>query len=154
MKVRLISVGRDRSGLFEPAVQLYAGRLRRMCRFELVELAEAKKERGAAFAMEEEGRAILARLGDRETLVALDERGKSLTSRDLAAFLGKARDEGRDLAFVVGGAEGLHEAVRARAVLTLSLSAMTLPHRLARVVVAEQLYRGFSLLRGEPYHRD
>ena len=151
MKLRLISVGRDRSGLFEPAVQEYAGRLKHYCKFELVELPEARKARDPASAIAEEAQAILGRLDRGELVVALDERGKPLTSRGLADFLGRA--QGRDLAFVVGGAEGLGEPVRQRANLVLSLSAMTLPHRLARLVAAEQLYRAFTLIRGEPYHR-
>ena len=153
MKIRLISVGRDRSGLFEPAVQEYAGRLSHYCRFELVELPEARKARDPAGAVAEEGAAILARLKPGEALVALDEHGKPLTSRALADYLGKLMSSGRDAALVVGGAEGLAEPVRARAGLILSLSAMTLPHRLARLLMAEQLYRAFTLLRGEPYHR-
>ncbi len=154
MKVRLISVGRDRSGLFEPAVREYASRLSRYCRFELLELPEGDRARGAPACIEAEGEAILKKLAAREALVALDERGRALGTRELATFIGKAQEGGGDLAFVVGGADGLAQAVRERARLTLSLSAMTLPHRLARVVIAEQLYRAFTLLKGEPYHRD
>ena len=86
-------------------------------------------------------------------LVALDERGKHLSSVDFAKWLGKQQDAARDVAFVIGGDEGLAEAVRAKAGLVLSLSAMTLPHRLARLVLLEQVYRAFSILRGEPYHK-
>ena len=87
-------------------------------------------------------------------LVALDERGKALSSRDFAAWIARQQQQGRDLAFAIGGDEGLSDEVRTRAGLVLSLSAMTLPHRLARLVLMEQLYRAFSILRGEPYHRD
>ncbi|MGI5862513.1 MAG: 23S rRNA (pseudouridine(1915)-N(3))-methyltransferase RlmH [Myxococcales bacterium] len=153
MRVRLISVGKDRSGLFEPGVREYASRLAHYCRFELVELPEARKAKDPAQAIEEEGRTILGRLKPGEFLVALDERGKALGSADFAKLLGRLQTQGQDVAFCVGGAEGLSEAVRARANLVLSLSAMTLPHRLARLVIAEQLYRAFTLLRGEPYHR-
>jgi 23S rRNA (pseudouridine1915-N3)-methyltransferase len=153
VKLRLISVGRDRSKLFEPAVQEYAARLGHYCRFELVEVPEARKARDPAAAVDEEAEAILARLKPQEALVALDERGKALASRAFAQQLGRMLQEGRDLAFCIGGAEGLGDAVRRRASLVLSLSPMTLPHRLARVVLAEQLYRAFTLLRGEPYHR-
>ncbi len=153
MKVRLISVGKDRSGLFEPGVQEYAGRLAHYCRFELVELPEARKAKDPAGAVSEEARTILGKLRPGEVLVALDERGKPFSSRALAQWVGQLSTQGRDVAFVVGGAEGLGEEVRRRASLVLSLSAMTLPHRLARLVVAEQLYRAFTLLRGEPYHR-
>ena len=76
-----------------------------------------------------------------------------LSSVDFARWLGRQQDSGKDVAFVIGGDEGLSEAVRARASLVLSLSAMTLPHRLARLMLIEQVYRGFSILRGEPYHK-
>ena len=153
MKIRLLSVGKDRSGLFEPAVQEYAARLSHYCRLEVVELAEARKEAGVAQAIADEGRRILGKLHPGECLVALDERGKSLTSAALSQWLGRQQDAGRDVCFCVGGANGLADEVRRRADLTLSLSALTLPHRLARLVIAEQLYRAFTLLRGEPYHR-
>lgn len=153
MKLRLLSVGKDRSGLFEPGVQEYAGRLAHYCRFELLELPDARKAKDPQGAKDEEGATILGKLRPGEALVALDERGVSLSSRGLADWLAKVQNQGKDVAFVVGGAEGLSEPVRKRAQLVLALSAMTLPHRLARLVVVEQLYRAFTLLRGEPYHR-
>ena len=146
LKVRLISVGKDRSGLFEPAVQEYARRLAHYVRFELVELPSRKSKA-------DEGQALLGRLREQEWLVALDERGTQLDSVELSRFLARAQQEARDVAFVVGGDEGLAPEVLARARLVLSLSRMTLPHRLARAVIAEQLYRACTLLRGEPYHK-
>ncbi len=148
MKVRVLSLGRDRSGLFEPAAQEYAGRLAHYTSFELVELP-ASKHSGAR-AQADEAERILAAKKEREALVALDERGKNLGSVELSQWV--ARQSG-DLLFVIGGDEGLAEAVRQKAALTLSLSKMTLPHRLARVVLLEQLYRAFTLLKGEPYHK-
>jgi 23S rRNA (pseudouridine1915-N3)-methyltransferase len=145
LKLRLISVGKDRSGLFEPAVQEYASRLSHYAKLELVEL-KAKPSR-AAEAQEIRSRAAGF------TLVALDERGKALTSEELSAWLGRAQRDAKDVAFAVGGDEGLDPSVVQEAALVLSLSKMTLPHRLARVVIAEQLYRAFTLLRGEPYHK-
>jgi 23S rRNA (pseudouridine1915-N3)-methyltransferase len=153
VKVRLISVGKDRSGLFEPGVREYASRLAHYCRFELLELPDARKARDVEQAKVEEGREILARLKPNEVLIALDERGKQLTSAGLAELLGRYQTQGSDVSFCVGGAEGLSEEVRARAQRVLGLSTMTLPHRLARLVIAEQIYRAFTLLRGEPYHR-
>jgi 23S rRNA (pseudouridine1915-N3)-methyltransferase len=132
--------------LFEPAVQEYAGRLKHYAKLELVEL-KPRPTRAA------EAQDILAKVGPAEVLVALDERGQALSSPELAAWLGRAQREAKDMALVVGGDEGLDPAVLARAALVLSLSRMTLPHRLARVVLAEQLYRAFTLLRGEPYHK-
>jgi len=139
-------VGKDRSGLFEPAVREYASRLRHYASLELVEL-KAQPTRAA------EARQILARVSPSDTLVALDERGQALGSRELSAWLGRAQREARDVALAIGGDEGLDPQVLERAALVLSLSRMTLPHRLARVVIAEQLYRAFTLLRGEPYHK-
>ncbi|MBZ4415064.1 23S rRNA (pseudouridine(1915)-N(3))-methyltransferase RlmH [Myxococcus sp. RHSTA-1-4] len=154
MKVRLLSIGRDRSGLYEPAVQEYARRLGHYTRFELVELSEAsgkKLKPGEAKAAEAD--AILAKRKPQDWIVALDERGSLLDSVELSRYVGKAQTGAKDLLFVIGGDEGLDERVREAANLTLSLSKMTLPHRLARVVLIEQLYRAFTILKGEPYHK-
>ena len=153
MRIRLLSVGRDRSGLFEPAVQEYARRLARYATFELVEIPESRKAEEAR-GRDEEAEALLARLKDRERLWLLDERGAAWDSRELANHLGRVLNDGRDLALAIGGASGHGEPIRARAERTLSLSKLTFPHRLARVMVSEQLYRAFTLLRNEPYHRD
>jgi 23S rRNA (pseudouridine1915-N3)-methyltransferase len=152
MKLRLLSVGRDRSGLFEPAVQEYAKRLARYAKFELVEVPESRRE--GERGREEESTALLSRIGARERLWLLDEHGTELDSRSLANLVGKALTDGRDVALCIGGASGHGEEIRARAERSLSLSRLTLPHRLARVVASEQLYRAFTLLRGEPYHRE
>jgi 23S rRNA (pseudouridine1915-N3)-methyltransferase len=88
------------------------------------------------------------------TIIVLDQRGKTLSSEDFATRLGRWQDEGvGDLAFIIGGADGLDPAWRQRAALVLSLGAMTWPHVLARVMLAEQLYRAQSILAGHPYHR-
>lgn len=146
MRLRLVSIGRDRSGLFEPAVQEYAGRLKKQHDVELVELKEQASR-------EKEGAEILKKCGPRDVLVCLDERGRNLSSPELAALLGKWRDEGRDAVFAIGGDEGHDETVRTRASVVWSLSRAVMPHRLARVVVIEQIYRAFTILRGEPYHK-
>ena len=151
MKLTFLSVGKERSGLFLPGVQEYASRLERAHKVQFVELPESRLT--GAQAKEDEGERLLAKLSARDVLVALDERGKHVSSVDFAKWLGKQQDSSRDVAFVIGGDEGLSEAVRAKAGLVLSLSAMTLPHRLARLVLLEQVYRAFSILRGEPYHK-
>ena len=147
-------MGRDRSGLYEPAVQEYASRLAHYTRFELVELPEAGGKKGkAADARTLEADALLARKKPQDLLVALDERGKLLDSVEFSRYVGRARDGAKDLLLVIGGDEGLDERVRQSADLVLSLSKMTLPHRMARMVLVEQLYRAFTLLKGEPYHK-
>ena len=146
MRLKIVSIGRDRSGLFEPAVLEYAGRIRKQHDLEFIELKEAASP-------DKEAESILAKLGPRDVLVCLDERGKQLSSPELAEALAKWRDAGRDVAFAIGGDSGHGALLRERAQLTWSLSKLVLPHRLARVVVTEQIYRAFTILRGEPYHK-
>jgi 23S rRNA (pseudouridine1915-N3)-methyltransferase len=153
MRIRVLSVGRDRSGLYAPAVEEYAKRIGRYARFALEEVPEARRAAGTPRARDEEARSLLARIGERERVVALDERGKEATSEELARRLGAWQREGRDVTLVVGGSDGLGEEVRERSDETLALSRMTLAHRLARLVLLEQLYRAFTILRGEPYHK-
>lgn len=151
MKLTFVSVGKDRSGLFTPGVEEYVKRLGHVAKVQLVELAASQAS--GEKAKDEEGAAILAKVGPRDVLVALDERGRSLSSVDFAKWLGRQQDSGRDVVFAIGGDEGLAEAVRQKAGLVLSLSAMVMPHRLVRLVLAEQVYRAFTILRGEPYHK-
>ena len=153
MRIRIVAVGKDRSGLYAPAVEEYARRLARYARFELVEVQEARKHAGTPRAKDEEGETLLAKLGDRERVVALDERGEEETSVAFARRVAKWLERGQDVALVIGGSDGLAEAVKARAAETIALSRMTLAHRLARLVLAEQLYRAFTILRNEPYHK-
>ena len=153
MRIRLLAVGRDRSGLYAPAVEEYAGRLARYVKFELVELPEARKHAGTAQAKEEEGETILSKLRPGERLVILDERGDEPTSVELAKRVGAWLTQAQDVALVIGGSDGLSAAVKGRARETLALSRMTLAHRLARLVLLEQLYRAMTILRGEPYHK-
>lgn len=155
MKIRILAVGTDRSRLFEPAVDEYLGRIGRVLPIAVEELPSARKGgQDPKRAREIEGRALLAKLRANEWVVALDERGEMMDSPGFAErVLGRAMNQGRDLAFLIGGAEGHGDAVRKRADLSLSLSRLTLAHRLARLVLVEQIYRGISILRGEPYHK-
>ncbi|HUB10138.1 MAG TPA: 23S rRNA (pseudouridine(1915)-N(3))-methyltransferase RlmH [Myxococcales bacterium] len=152
MKVRVLSIGKDRKGRFEPLIQDYAGRLSRQLTFELVVAGEARGDDAAARRAEAD--LLRRRLRDRDLVVALDERGEAPTSEGLAARLREAeRSGGRDLAFLVGGPGGLDPSLLADASWKLSLSRLTLPHQLARLVLVEQLYRALTILRGEPYHK-
>ena len=147
MRLRLLSIGRDRSGLFDPAVQEYVSRLRKQRHVvDLVELRE-----GPSTAREAEG--LLGRIGPQEVLVCLDQRGTELTTEELSERMRRWRDASRDVVFAIGGDEGHGAAIRDRADLIWSLSKLVLPHRLVRVIVAEQIYRAFTILRGEPYHK-
>lgn len=153
MRLRVVAVGKDRSGLYAPAVEEYAKRLSRYGRFELVEVPEARRHAGTPQAREEEGASLLAKLAPRERVVALDERGEELTSVAFAARVQRWQERGQDVTLVIGGSDGLSAAVLARADEKLAVSRFTLAHRLARLVLVEQIYRAMTLLRGEPYHK-
>jgi 23S rRNA (pseudouridine1915-N3)-methyltransferase len=151
MRITLVAVGRAKA---DPARELYEDYVKRL-RWPL-ELREVEERRPlpAARLKAREGELILAALPEDARLVALDEGGRAFDSRAFAQRLGRWRDEGlRDLAFAIGGAEGLAEAVLARAELRLSLGPMTWPHLLVRPLLAEQLYRAQCILDGHPYHR-
>ncbi|HET7752332.1 MAG TPA: 23S rRNA (pseudouridine(1915)-N(3))-methyltransferase RlmH [Anaeromyxobacteraceae bacterium] len=153
MKIRLLAVGRDRSGLYAPAVDEYVKRISRAVKFELVELAEARKHAGTPRAKAEEGETILERLRESERVIVLDERGREWTSVELARRVEGWMTAGRDVALVIGGSDGLAPEVLDRADEKLALSRFTLAHRLARLVLVEQLYRALTILKGEPYHK-
>ena len=153
MRIRLLAVGKDRSGLYARAVAEYVGRIQRYVRFELVEVPEAKRHAGTPQARDEEGATLLDRIEERERVVVLDERGKELTSVELARRVDGWLTGARDVALVIGGSDGLSPEIVARASESIALSRMTLAHRLARLVLVEQLYRAMTILRGERYHK-
>ena len=156
MKIRLYALGTRMPAWIDDGYRDYARRLRGGWSLELVEVAVAK--RGArspsARLVEEEGERLLAVLPARATVVALEERGTTMSSADLARRLAAWQREGGPLALMIGGPDGLSERCLARAVFRWSLSPLTLPHALVRVVVAEQLYRAWSILHRHPYHRE
>jgi 23S rRNA (pseudouridine1915-N3)-methyltransferase len=129
----------------------YAKRLSRELPLELIEVAA--KSRDPARAMSEEGEALLTAIPKGAHVVALDGRGKAWSSEELAQQLARWRMQGKDLAFLIGGADGFASTVLDRADQKWSLGPATLPHPLVRVVVVEQLYRAASLLANHPYHR-
>lgn len=151
MKISVVSVGKDKAGLFAAGVDEYVSRLKHYAPTALVELKPSGHSGEAAKT--DEAKAIIERLQDRDVLVALDETGKQLSSRELASWVAQQQVSGLNLVFAIGGDEGLAEEVRRKARLTLSLSRLTLPHRLARLVLLEQLYRAFTIIKGEPYHK-
>lgn len=114
---------------------------------------ESAKGRTPEFVREREGERILAQVPAGGTFVACAENGKGMTSSAFSSWLQSARDEARDLTIAIGGAFGLSEAVMKAAGLRLALAPFTLPHELARVVLAEQVYRAGTIMRGEPYHK-
>lgn len=155
MRVTLIAVGQRMPGWVCEGFEEYTRRLQSRLPVNLVEVPAVRRGGGdVARAMAEEGRRQLAATRPGDYLVALDERGKSRTSLALSQWLGERMQAGQNLGFLIGGADGFAPEVLARANEKWSLSAMTLPHALVRVVLAEQLYRAVTLLDGHPYHRE
>ena len=155
MRLRIVALGQRMPAWVTAAVADYAQRLPRETPLDLVELKPTARDRGRTVPqmLAEEARAIATACAG-STVVALDERGAAWTTRELADRLARWRADGRDVAFVIGSADGLDASVKADASAVVALSAMTLPHGLARVILAEQLYRAASLLAGHPYHRE
>ena len=155
MRLLVLAVGTRMPGWINQAFDEYAKRMPRSMKIELVEVRPEPRSGGktAAQLMQAEGERIARALPRGAFVVALDERGRDLSSPELARWLAARRRDGGDLAFLVGGPDGLSEETRRGAQDTLRLSALTLPHGLARVLLAEQLYRAASILENHPYHR-
>jgi 23S rRNA (pseudouridine1915-N3)-methyltransferase len=154
MLLRLVAAGTRMPGWVDAAVADYAGRLRGDYRLEVVEIELGKRGAGdVQRAIETEGERMLAAAGPRAALVALQVGGKALSTEQLARWLEERARLGEPLAFCIGGPDGLAPQVDRKACLRWSLSALTLPHGLARVVATEALYRAVTVLRGLPYHR-
>lgn len=155
MHTRILSVGERMPAWVADGFAEYAKRLSRELPLELVEIRPGARGKGrdARRAIHDEGQAILAALPRDTHVVALDGRGRQWSSEQLAEQLSAWRMAGRDLAFVVGGPDGHADEVLARADQRWSLGALTLPHMLVRLVLAEQLYRAAMIAAGHPYHR-
>lgn len=156
MRIQIIQVGKNKDSWIESAV----GDLLKRCKpFADVEFVTVKdsvvtKTFTKEMVMKEESEAILKALKDGFKIVVLDEKGKQLSSREFAEFLGERKDGGESVCFVIGGAFGLSEEVRKRAHLLVSFSKMTFTHQMIRVFLLEQIYRGFSIINGKEYHHD
>lgn len=156
MRVQICAVGRLRAGPERTMIDDYVTRFDRTGRalgLGPCELREVDDRKGGG--MEAEAALLDRAIPDKAVVVALDERGKLMTSPDFAAWLARVRDDGaQDVAFAIGGADGLWPDLRARAALSLSFGKMVWPHMLARVMLTEQLYRAATILAGSPYHRE
>jgi 23S rRNA (pseudouridine1915-N3)-methyltransferase len=156
MRIRILAIGSRMPRWVEEAVDDYTRRLGPKLKVTWTEIPAGQRTAGrdTARAVSIESERLLAALRADEFVVALDERGKLLSTRELADWLHQRMQDGRDLVFVIGGPDGLAAEVLARSDLKLSLSKLTFPHALVRVVLAEQLYRAHTVLTGHPYHRD
>jgi 23S rRNA (pseudouridine1915-N3)-methyltransferase len=156
MKLIIASVGHKMPDWITAGFNEYAKRMPREAQISLLEIKPEPRTTGKTTEqiMEAEAQRILAALPKNCLRIALDERGLQTTTRQLAARMQEWMREGRDVAFITGGADGLHESLKHDAHQQLALSALTLPHAFVRVLLAEQLYRAYSLMHNHPYHRE
>ncbi len=155
MKIHLIAVGDKMPRWVQDGYAEYAGRMPPECRLQLVEIGARHRGRNADIARitRDEGRTMLDAIPRGSRVIALEVKGRAWSTEDLARQLENWMASGQDVSLLVGGPEGLSGECRERADQQWSLSPLTLPHPLVRVVVAEQLYRAWSILRNHPYHR-
>jgi 23S rRNA (pseudouridine1915-N3)-methyltransferase len=156
MRLILVSVGKVSEPFIREACAVYAERIRRYADLNLIVVPEEKipSQGKREYIVRQEGRRIREKLSRDVFIVLADERGKFLSSEAFARTLEKWSNSGlKEVAFILGGPYGLDEALREKANFCLSLSSMTLPHGLARILLLEQIYRALTLLRGEPYHK-
>jgi 23S rRNA (pseudouridine1915-N3)-methyltransferase len=153
VRLRVIAAGTRMPAWVKDGTREYARRLPPEYRFEVIEIPLADPRRGAARALGEEGARMLAAVGARDRVVSLAVEGERLSTEELAKRLRRWQQDGRDVAFLVGGPEGLAAECLERSELRWSLSPLTFPHALVRILLAEQLYRAWSILAGRPYHR-
>lgn len=158
MRITIFSVGRLKNGPERELAERYllraaaSGRALGFSGFTHIEISESRASRPQD-RKAEESREIIGKLGE-SILISLDERGKSLNSAAFAETLARLRDAGKSsLCFVVGGPDGLDDAIRTKSIETIAFGAMTLPHQIARIVLSEQIYRAMTILSGHPYHR-
>lgn len=159
MNITIISVGKLKEKYLKQAVEEYSKRLQRYCRLDIIELNDEKTPDNASpkeeqQIKEKEGQAILKAIKDNSFVIALDLKGKMLSSEEFASFIQDSNTRGiSSFTFVIGGSLGLSQEIINRANYKLCFSKMTFPHQLFRVMLLEQIYRGFRIIGGEPYHK-
>ena len=159
MKITIVTVGKVKEKFYRDAIAEYAKRQGRYCTLEILEVADEKTPDGAAPALEQqiiekEGARILSCIREDAYVIALAIQGKQRSSEQLAAHMNELTVHGKsNICFVIGGSLGLSSQVLKRADEQLSFSPMTFPHQLMRVILLEQVYRAFRIIKGEPYHK-
>lgn len=159
MKISIICVGKMKEKFYRDALAEYAKRLSRYCRLEILEVEDEKTPDGASQAYEEqiklkEANKILPKLKEDAYIIALEIQGRKMDSVEFARMIDRLGVQGKShIQFVIGGSLGLHASVTERAHYSLSFSDMTFPHQLMRVILLEQIYRGYRIISGQPYHK-
>lgn len=156
MKIRLLAVGQKMPHWVQETFAQYNGRLQKNQKVELLEISpiHRSKSMNAKKAMQLECESILAVLKPQEKIVLLDEHGKSIATKDLATAIENWKMQSIDVAIIIGGADGVSPDLKIKAFHTWSLSRLTFPHPMVRVILMEQIYRAYSLIANHPYHRE
>ncbi|MGV3026706.1 23S rRNA (pseudouridine(1915)-N(3))-methyltransferase RlmH [Clostridium thermobutyricum] len=159
MNITLITVGKLKEKYLKQAIDEYSKRLSRYCKLEIIELNDEKtpdnaSEKEEQLIKEKEGRQILSKIKENAFVIAMDLGGKNLTSEEFSKFIEQNGVMGNsNIVFLIGGSLGLSDEVKKRANYKLCFSKMTFPHQLFRVMLLEQIYRGFRIMKNEPYHK-
>lgn len=159
MKIKVITVGKLKEKYLKDGIAEYSKRISRFAKLEMIELADEKTPDRASESenqkiLEIEGQRILSKVGDRDFVIVLAIEGKTLSSEEFSKRLEEASIKGfSTLTFIIGGSLGLAQDVKNRANLSVSFGRLTLPHQLMRLVLAEQIYRAFTIQQGSPYHK-
>ena len=159
MKIKVVTVGKLKEKYLKDGIAEYSKRISRFAKLEMIELADEKTPDRASESenqkiLEIEGQRILSKVGDRDFVIALAIEGKTFSSEEFSKQLEEASIKGfSTLTFIIGGSLGLAQGVKKRANLSVSFSRLTLPHQLMRLVLAEQIYRAFTIQQGSPYHK-
>jgi 23S rRNA (pseudouridine1915-N3)-methyltransferase len=157
MNIELLCIGKDNADAFEEAIKQYIKKVKLYNNFDIVVIPYLKNTKSLSFEEQKkkEGELLLKKIAVSDFVVLLDERGKEISSVDFANFLQQKMNSGiKKLLFVIGGAYGFSEAVYQRQNAKISLSRLTFPHLMTRLIFTEQLYRAFTILHNEPYHHD
>lgn len=159
MKITILCVGKIKEKFYREAIDEYSKRLSKYCKFEIIEVEDEQTPDKASESVcrmikEKEGKRLLSKIKDDAYVCTLEIEGKNLSSMELADWMEKTCVRGKNhICFIIGGSLGLHEDVIKRSDFSLSFSKMTFPHQLMRVILTEQIYRGFRIINNEPYHK-
>lgn len=159
MNITLITVGKIKEKYLRDAIDEYSKRLSRYCKLDIIELPDEKtpdnaSEKEELQIKEKEGKNILSKIKENSYVIAMDLKGKHITSEEFSSLIDNLGVEGNsNITFVIGGSLGLSQEVIKRANYKLCFSKMTFPHQLFRVMLLEQIYRGYRIIKGEPYHK-
>ncbi|MBE5823540.1 MAG: 23S rRNA (pseudouridine(1915)-N(3))-methyltransferase RlmH [Butyrivibrio sp.] len=158
MKISVICVGKIKEKYWIDAISEYSKRLSRYCRLNIIEVPDEKTPDGASVSecdaiKKKEAEKILKKIDDNGLVCTLEIEGKRFNSEEFASFIDTSANKTSHIQFVIGGSLGLHSSVLSRSDMAISFSDMTFPHQMMRVILLEQIYRGFRITNGEPYHK-